>query len=187
MGAYRLSGNRLEEAIPGWPIARIESCTGSSSAETGGEPGGSGAMKVFIEAEAGSFEKGRYDESSLERLGTRRANRPYPYPYGFVLGTRTEDGDAVDCYVVTNDRLRQGDTVECEPVGLLEMLEDGEADHKVVAALPGRAVRADESLRKTLRDFIIGVFKAYPEVKVEVGALLPAAEAVAHIARSRGP
>ncbi|MDP3178855.1 MAG: hypothetical protein Q8M76_13195, partial [Spirochaetaceae bacterium] len=67
------------------------------------------------------------------------------------------------------------------------MLEDGEAVHKVVAALPGRSVRADESLHKTLRDFIIGIFKAYPEVKVEVGALLPRDAAIAHIARSRGP
>jgi hypothetical protein len=90
------------------------------------------AMRVFIEAEAGSFEKGRYDESTL--------------------GQRTGDGD-----------------------------------HKVIASLPGRAVRTDDSLRKTLCDFILGVFTAYPEVKVEVGDLLPREAAIAHIARNRAP
>jgi hypothetical protein len=61
---------------------------------------------------------------------------------------------------------------------------DGEADCKVLAALPGRAVRLEESLMTTLKDFILGIFTAFPEV--EIGRLLPAAAALEAIERSCG-
>src|SRR5262245_8044317 len=99
-------------------------------------------IKVCIEVEAGSCEKHRYNEKTLEYQGTRWSARPYPYPYGFILGTRAADGDNVDCYLITTERLQAGTIVECEPIGLLEQDEDGEVDHKVLAALPGQDVNA---------------------------------------------
>jgi len=65
-------------------------------------------IRVFVEAAAGSRIKGIYDECSLERQGERRALKPYPHAYGFVLGTRTEDGDGVDCYLIGGGQSRGG-------------------------------------------------------------------------------
>ena len=55
-------------------------------------------------------------------------------------GTRAADGASVDCYLITHASLLAGTLVECEPIGLLEQDEDGELDHKVLAALPGQHI-----------------------------------------------
>ena len=51
-------------------------------------------IQVLIQAIAGSYEKRLYNEKTLEYRGTRHVSRPYPYAYGFVLGTHAEDEDA---------------------------------------------------------------------------------------------
>src|SRR6266508_6493389 len=110
-------------------------------------------IKVLIQVEAGSCDKNLYNEKTLEYKNTSRISRPYPYPYGFIIGTNAADGDCVDCYLITNDKLESGTIIECEPVGLLEQGEDGEVDHKVLAAIPGQDVILGPGLLKELRDF----------------------------------
>ncbi len=70
-------------------------------------------IKICIEVEAGSCEKHQYHEKTLEYKGMRRASRPYPYPYGFILGTRAANGDNVDCYLIITEPLQSGRIVEC--------------------------------------------------------------------------
>ncbi len=138
-------------------------------------------IKVLIQVEAGSRDKKLYDEKTLEYKRTSRISRPYPYAYGFIIGTRAEDGDSVDCYLITKDELKSGTIVECEPMGLLEQDEDGEVDHKVLAAIPGQDIELGEGLLKELRDFIYAVFAQFPEVRVSVGRILPREAALDHI------
>jgi inorganic pyrophosphatase len=138
-------------------------------------------IQVCIETEAGSCAKNRYDEKTLEYRGTRRSSRPYPYPYGFILGTKAADGDSVDCYLITPERLAAGTIVECEPIGLLEQNENGEIDHKVLAALPGQDVEVSPTLLAELRAFIYAVFAQVPDARVQVGRLLPREAALQHI------
>ena len=95
-------------------------------------------IKVLIQAEAGSCDKVRFDEKTLDPIGTGRVSLPYPYPYGFVIATTAADGDNVDCYVLCSDDLRSGSIVACEPVGLLEQEETGQPDHKVLAVVAGQ-------------------------------------------------
>jgi inorganic pyrophosphatase len=59
------------------------------------------AITVFIENEAGSDVKHHYNEETFEVLRTERVGVDYPYPYGFVPGTLAPDGDAADCFVIT--------------------------------------------------------------------------------------
>ena len=142
-------------------------------------------IQVYIEAEAGSREKNRYNEKTLEYEGTGQVSRPYPYPYGFIIGTRGADGDCVDCYLITKDSLKFGTLVECEPIGLLEQDEDGEIDHKVLAAMPGETVELNQELLSELQDFIYAVFAEYPEAHVRVGRILPREAALNHIQEFR--
>jgi inorganic pyrophosphatase len=130
-------------------------------------------IEVFIEVEAGSRERRRYDEKTLEYLGSRQAPRPYPYAYGFVIGTQGEDGEALDCYLITQRALKAGDRLACEPAGLLEVDEDGERDDKLLATLPGEPPFAAEPVLATLREFIAAIFAKWPEMQVRVGAILP--------------
>ena len=138
-------------------------------------------IQVLIEVEAGSCDKARYHEKTLAYQRTRRTSRPYPYPYGFIIGTSAADGDGVDCYIITHDRLKSSTIVECEPIGLLEQDEGGEVDHKVLAAIPGQGVELSQGLLEELRDFIYAVFAQYPEARVSVGRILPREAALHHI------
>jgi inorganic pyrophosphatase len=142
-------------------------------------------VRVFIENEAGSSDKNTFDESTLVFLRRERVSRPYPYPYGFVLGTRGGAGDAVDCFVLATTRLRSGAIVDCEPLGLLEQVEDGEIDHKVLAALPGEDVTLDAAMVAAVTDFIAGVFAHLPGKRVTIGRLLPRADADAYVRQCR--
>ena len=142
-------------------------------------------IKVCIQVEAGSREKHRYNEKTLEYKGTSRVSRPYPYPYGFILGTNGADGDNLDCYLITHERMPAGTIVECEPIGLLEQDEDGEVDHKVLAALPGQDVEVGQGLLQELRDFIYAVFAQFPDVSVRVGRMLPREAALQHMQACR--
>jgi inorganic pyrophosphatase len=142
-------------------------------------------IKVCIEVEAGSCDRHRYNEKTLEYKSTRRISQPYPYPYGFILGTSAADGDNVDCYLITNDHLHAGTVVECEPIGLLEQDEDGEADHKVLAVMPGQGIEVGQGLLQELWDFIYAMFAQFPDVCVRVGRLLPREAALHHIQACR--
>lgn len=141
-------------------------------------------IEVFIQVEAGSCDMNLYNEKTLVHKGTRRISRPYLYPYGFILRTSAADGDNVDCYLITNDSVKPGTIVQCEPIGLLEQEEDGEVDHKVLAVVPGQNVEIGQGLLQELRDFIYAVFAQFPEVRVRVGRILPRQNALLHIQES---
>lgn len=138
-------------------------------------------MRVFIENEAGSRHKNIYDERTLAYRRTVEVSHSYPYPYGFVIGTRSGDGDCVDCFVLTATALGSGSIVDCDPIGLLEQVEDGEVDHKVLAVPIGEHFALDDSVLTALKAFINGVFAHVAGKRMQVGRLLPRADAVAYV------
>ncbi len=98
-------------------------------------------------------------------------SQAYPFPYGFVLDTTSEDGDNVDCFVITDRPLKTGTIVRCEPVGLSEQIKDGEADHNLLALLPDETLESEQAVLNTLREFILHVFDHIPGKKIAVGRL----------------
>ena len=128
-------------------------------------------IKVLIQAEAGSPDKMQYDERTLKPIASGRVSRPYPYPYGFILETTAPDGDNVDCYVFGDDSLRAGSIVACEAVGLLEQIESGEPDHKVLGVVAGEKAALPDGAIEVLRDFIYAIFSEYPDTTVSVGPI----------------
>jgi inorganic pyrophosphatase len=141
-------------------------------------------MKVLIENEAGSRSKSTYDERSLRHVKTEAVSAAYPFPYGFVVGTVSGDGDAVDCFVLTGERLAAGMTVECEAIALLEQVEDGAIDHKVIAAPAGGETAVSDDALAAIKAFIGGVFAHVPGKRMTIGRLLPREAALDFIARA---
>lgn len=125
-------------------------------------------MKVFVENEAGSFRKHLHNEKTLAPTGSLPVSRPYPFPYGFVINTTAEDGDNVDCFVLTASLLHTGDIVECEPIGLMEQIEDGEIDHKVLAVLRNESF-SPNNIEQDLSEFAMHVFEHIPGKAMRVG------------------
>src|SRR5262245_8707348 len=128
-------------------------------------------MQVFIENEAGSRRKNIYDECTLRYLSTVDVSASYPYPYGFVIGTIGDDDDAVDCFVLTAEPLVAGTLLECDSIALLEQVEDGEIDHKVLAVPSGAYATIDETVIAALKKFICDVFAHVPNKRMEIGRL----------------
>ena len=114
----------------------------------------------------------------------------YPYPYGFILNTTGGDGDNLDVFVITDKKLKSGQIIECEPIGIMEQIEitvdsDGQKkeqeDHNVLAVLPGEYGVYGAEVREVLSTFVSHVFDHLPEKQVRVGRFLDKAHAIDYI------
>jgi inorganic pyrophosphatase len=141
-------------------------------------------VQMMIQVARGSCDRKIYNERTLEYLRLGRGSQPYPYPYGFIIGTNAEDGGCVDCYLITTDEVTPGTIVECEPVGLLLQDENGEIDHKILAVLPGQEAALGPELLQELQEFIYAIFAKAPDMKVRVGPILPRQAALDHLQNS---
>jgi inorganic pyrophosphatase len=96
-------------------------------------------VNVIIEIPKGSKNKYEFNEElgifKLDRV--LYASYQYPLDYGFIPGTRSEDGDHLDALVMGGDPLFTGCLVEVRPIGLLNMNDSGEPDAKVLAVQAG--------------------------------------------------
>ena len=57
----------------------------------------------------------------------------YPGNYGFVPHTLSDDGDPVDVLVCNTRAIIPGAVINCRPVGVLMMEDDGGHDEKIIA------------------------------------------------------
>jgi len=140
-------------------------------------------MKVFIQNESGSFVKNYHNEKTLEFKRAARVSRAYPFPYGFILNTTADDGLNVDCFVLTKAALRTGQIVECDPVGLMEQMEDGKEDHNMLAVIHGEDERLDRKSKEVLVEFVSHVFDHVAGKKISAGAFQSREWAVDYITR----
>jgi inorganic pyrophosphatase len=138
-------------------------------------------VKMLIQVEAGSCDRYIYNEKTLEYIKTSPGSHPYPYPYGFIVGTSAEDGCCVDCYLITNNKVEAGSIVECEPIGLLEQHENDEIDHKVLAVLPGEDTKLNLAALEELQTFIKMIFSGSPDMNIRVGPVHPREAALHHL------
>lgn len=98
-------------------------------------PGSKDEMNVIIEIPKGSSNKYEIDKET-GMIALDRANyssAPYPADYGFVPQTLWDDGDALDVIVLTTFPILPGILVKARPVAVMEMIDGGESDFKVVA------------------------------------------------------
>jgi inorganic pyrophosphatase len=92
-------------------------------------------VNAVIEIPAGGVNKYEYDK----KLGVFRLDRTlyspvhYPGDYGFVPSTLAADNDPLDIVVLVDQPTFTGCLVEVRPIGLLEMLDQGVKDEKVLA------------------------------------------------------
>ncbi len=99
------------------------------------DPGTVDVMNVIIEIP--KFSKNKYEidkETGLIALDrVMHSAQDYPFDYGFVPKTLWDDGDALDVLVLTTYPLFPGILVPARPVAIMNMLDDGESDAKVIA------------------------------------------------------
>ena len=91
-------------------------------------------INVVIEIPAEGVNKYEYDkELDVFRLD-RNLYSPVHYPgdYGFIPSTLGDDGDPLDVLVLVDNPSFPGCVMEVRPIGLLEMMDQGLGDEKVL-------------------------------------------------------
>lgn len=111
-------------------------------------PRGGNAPQEFnaiIEIPKFSYNKFEIDKETgliaLDRVNY--GTSPYPCDYGFVPQTLWEDGDALDVIVLTTFPLQVGVMVKVRPVAVMEMIDSGDSDYKVIC-VPVKDKRFDD-------------------------------------------
>jgi inorganic pyrophosphatase len=92
-------------------------------------------INVIVEINKGSKNKYELDkETGLIKLDrVMYTSQDYPFDYGFVPQTHWHDGDPLDVVLLTTHSLVPGLLLTARPVGVLDMIDDGESDAKIIA------------------------------------------------------
>ena len=102
-------------------------------------------VTVVVEIAKGTRNKIEYDpELQIFRVD-RVLYSPIHYPgdYGFIPGTESPDGDALDTLVLVTEPTFTGCVMTARPIGVLEMQDEAGIDEKVLA-VPDRDPRFEE-------------------------------------------
>jgi inorganic pyrophosphatase len=97
-----------------------------------------GLIHVVIESPRGATSKLKYDGE----LGAFTLSRPlplglcYPHDWGFVPGTRAEDGDPLDALVISDGTSFAGLVLRARPLGVIQLEQDAKGK-------PGQRERND--------------------------------------------
>ena len=154
------------------------------------------AFKAIVEIPKGSRNKYELDKASgLLKLDRVIASAVYyPANYGFIPQTLGQDNDPLDVLVFSSERIATLTMCSARAVGMMQMIDDGQPDHKIIAVLINDPAFADyrdasdfpkhtfKMLKRFLEDY-----KQLEDKQVEVEDILPAetADAVVEDALDR--
>ncbi len=90
---------------------------------------------AVIEIEKGSKSKYELDKSTgaiiLDRV--LYTSTHYPANYGFIPRTYADDNDPLDVLVLCSEPILPMSLVQCYPIGVFTMLDQGKLDEKIIA------------------------------------------------------
>src|SRR4051812_48317035 len=102
-------------------------------------------VNLVIEIQKGGG-KNKYEfDKRTGRLTLDRVNgttATYPADYGYVPGTLCEDGDPLDALLLIDEPVVHGAVVPARPIGVLNMVDDGEGDEKLIC-VPANDISKD--------------------------------------------
>ena len=93
-------------------------------------------VNVIIEVPVGGEPiKYEMDKESGALFVDRFLHTPMRYPgnYGFVPHTLSDDGDPIDVLVASTRPILPGAVINCRPIGVLKMSDEGGEDEKIIA------------------------------------------------------
>lgn len=117
-------------------------------------------LKIEWNRDLGIFELDRVEPSIFAK----------PCNYGFIPQTLDEDGDELDTLILTNDPIPTGVYLKAKVIGILNFIDDGEADHKVVCVPSddrntGDAINSMDDLHGQWKQKIEHHFNHYKDLK----------------------
>jgi inorganic pyrophosphatase len=92
-------------------------------------------VNVIIEIQKGGGQNKYEMDKKTGRLTLDRVNGTtgtYPADYGYIPGTLCDDGDPLDVLLIIDESVVHGAVVPARPIGVLNMVDDGEGDEKLI-------------------------------------------------------
>ncbi len=137
-----------------------------------------GIINVLIEIPAGSKNKYEFDKDlnaiALDRVLSSSVQ--YPYDYGFIPNTLGNDGDPLDGMVIIDQPTFPGCVIAARPIGMLEMIDGGDRDEKILCVAdkdPRYAhVKSLKDIPQHRLDEISEFFKTYKNLEKKVTEIL---------------
>jgi inorganic pyrophosphatase len=122
-------------------------------------------VNAFIEIPKGSRAKYEIDKDSglikLDRV--IYASMYYPLNYGFIPQTLGEDHDPLDIVVLTQVAVVPGCLIPSKVIGVMQMIDRGEADDKIIAVAEDDPSVSHISDVKDLPDYLLAELKHFFE------------------------
>ncbi|MBP9852671.1 MAG: inorganic pyrophosphatase [Patescibacteria group bacterium] len=129
-------------------------------------------VNTVVEIPQGSMLKVEWDRERACFMLDRVEPSIYAKPvnYGFIPQTLDEDGDELDTLIVCSEPLPTGIWLEARVIGVLNFIDDGEADHKVVVVPAddrdtGDSIRSLDDLGERWKQKISEHFAHYKDLK----------------------
>lgn len=135
-------------------------------------------MQAFVEIAAYTTEGPKFDPDTFEVIGSKAFHVESPYAYGFIIGTHAPDDAALDCYLISENSISAGTTLEVEPIGGVEFWDNGVEDHKLLVREVGSSMEMTDEVKQTLLAFSDTYFANVPERDARVGNFFDADTAV---------
>ena len=129
-------------------------------------------LNTFIEIPKGSMHKIEYSTELgifiLDRVEPEIFAKPVNY--GFIPRTWDEDNDPLDTLVITSEKLPTGVMVKAKVVGVLNFVDGGENDHKIVCVPEddrndGDTINDIADLPEVLKNKLVHHFTHYKDLK----------------------
>lgn len=137
-----------------------------------------GLINVLIEIPGGSRNKYEFDKDlnafALDRV--LYSSVQYPYDYGFIPNTLAGDGDPLDGMVMMDQPTFPGCVITARPVGMLEMIDGGDPDEKILC-VPDKDprythVKSLKDVPQHRLDEIAEFFRSYKNLEKKVTEIL---------------
>jgi inorganic pyrophosphatase len=134
------------------------------------------SINVLIEVPIGGEPvKYEFDKASGAIFVDRILHTPMRYPanYGFVPQTLCDDGDPLDCLVMTRWPLIPGCVIACRPVAVLYLEDEAGGDEKLLAVPEAKVspfyenIDEGDDLPKIVREQIEHFFTHYKDLEPE--------------------
>ncbi len=151
-------------------------------------PGTDEKMNVIVEINKGSKNKYEVDKETgmiaLDRVA--HTAQDFPFDYGFIPQTLWDDNDPVDVILLTSFPLLPGILVRARPVAIMDMIDSGDSDAKIIAVPVDDPRWTDTKDLKDINPHTIkeiehfySTYKKLQNKVVEVKGFMPKADAVA--------
>jgi len=131
-----------------------------------------GVVNTVVEIPRGSTLKIEWDRKRAAFMIDRVEPSIYAKPvnYGFIPQTIDEDGDELDTLVVCDEPIPTGVWLQARVIGVLNFIDDGEADYKIVVVPAddrntGDAIKSLDDLGERWKQKVAEHFKHYKDLK----------------------